>query len=140
MKNTRGVVIGLERSSVARSSSWCRSSSSSSSRHGPDARRTSCSSPGLSPSPCSTTSRRPLAARDYLMIIAFINSFILTVVSVAALVISERDGRLRLAASREPAQPVRQHLGAGRLDRAARRRAHDLGAAEGWVCSRPCPV
>ena len=40
-----------------------------------------------------------LQARDYLMVIAYINSFILTVVSVAALVIFERDGRLRLAAS-----------------------------------------
>ena len=71
-----------------------------------------------------------LAARDYLMVIAFINSFILTVASVAALVIlsamvayiwQRRRGRL---------EPGDQHLGAGRTDRAARHRAHDLGAAE----------
>ena len=64
---------------------------------------------------CWTTSQQVLAARDYLMVIAFINSFILTVVSVAALVIlsamvayvwQRRRGRLG---------PVDQHPGAGRL-------------------------
>ena len=74
------------------------------------------------------------------MVIAFINSVILTVASVAALVIFSADGRLRLAAPCQPAQPGDQHPGAGRPDRAARRRAHHLGPAGRWVCSRPCPV
>ena len=88
MKNTRGVVIGLWPPSFCRRfSSWCRFSSPSSSRPWTGLRRTSCSSPGPSRSSCSTTSREALAARDYLMVIAFINSIILTVASVAALVI-----------------------------------------------------
>ncbi len=69
------------------------------------------------------------AARDYLMVIAFINSVILTVVSVAALVIFSADGRLRLAAPSQSAQPGDQHPDPGRPDRAARHRAHHLGAA-----------
>ena len=45
----------------------------------------------------------------------------------------QRDGRLRLAAPGQPARPGRQHPGAGRPDRAPRRRSHHLGAAEGWA-------
>ncbi len=69
------------------------------------------------------------AARDYLMVIAFINSLILTVCSVAALVIlsamvayvwQRRASRLR---------PRHQHPGPGRPDRAARHRADHLGPA-----------
>ena len=44
------------------------------------------------------TSRGRLAARDYMLVIAFINSTILTVASVAVLVVLRRDGRLRAAA------------------------------------------
>ena len=68
-----------------------------------------------------------VSARDFVMIIAFINSFVLTVVSVGRLGDLWRDGRLRLAAPSQPAQPVGRHLGAGRFDRAARGRADNLG-------------
>ena len=49
-------------------------------------RRTCWSSPGRPTSCCSQNIAEALAARDYLMVIAFINSVILTVASVAALV------------------------------------------------------
>ena len=87
MKNTRGVVIGGLAILASAIFFLVPFSSSSSSPLWTGPRRTCCSSPGRSPSPCSTTSQEALAARDYLMVIAFINSFILTVVSVAALVI-----------------------------------------------------
>ena len=80
-----------------------------------------------------------LAARDYLMVIAFINSVILTVVSVAALVIFARWSPT--SGSAEPGRSARdQRPGPRRPDRAAGDRAHDLGAAEGRACSRPCPA
>ena len=47
-------------------------------------------------------------ARDFVMIIAFINSFILTVVSVAALVIFGAMVAYVWQRRREPAQPVGQ--------------------------------
>ena len=87
MKNTRGVVIGVARHRRhGRSSSWCRSPSSSSS----PPRRAAVNPASVLLAAALRAAGQPeagVAARDYLMIIAFINSLILTVVSVAAMVI-----------------------------------------------------
>ena len=77
-----------------------------------------------------TTSRQVVSARDYMLVIAFINSTILTVVSVAAPGRPRRDGRLRLQRRPGPTGAGRQRPGAGRADHPARRRADHLGAAE----------
>ena len=88
MKNTRGVVIGgLAILGSARSSSWCHSLFIFliASMDRTQANLLQFSWP--QPFALLDNLQQAFQARDYLMVIAFINSFILTVVSVAALVI-----------------------------------------------------
>ena len=115
------------RPSDLRSSSWCRSSSFFLIASKPLAEANLLQFSWPTQFVLLDNLEQAFAARDYLMVIAYINSFILTVASVAGLVIFSLDGRLRLAASSQSAQPGDQYLGAGRPDRAARDRSHHLG-------------
>ena len=70
-----------------------------------------------------------ISARDYLMVIAFINSVILTVVSVAAMVIFSAMVAYVWQRRASRLNPRDQRPDPGRPDRAARHRAHHLGPA-----------
>ena len=72
--------------------------------------------------------RQALQTRDYLLVIAYINSFILTIVSVTGLVIFASMVAYVWQRRASRLSPVISISGAGRLDRATCGRSHDLGA------------